>query len=132
MSEKLLNGKGILLTGSAEDENIVGSYYERIRFIDVMMCRRKWWNFIARKYTQEELDSIIEDYNDGDGLTPKELGDKYNRNPSSIIHKLQDIGIYKNSNHRFTKEDIEFLREHYPNDEWDIIMKLKYLVQLNP
>ena len=35
---------------------------------------------------------------------------------------MQDIGIYKNSHYRFTKEDIEFLQKHYPNDAWNVIM----------
>lgn len=86
------------------------------------MQKKRRENYITRRYTQEELEQIIIDYNDGNGLIPKELGEKYNRDPSSIIHKLQDIGIYKNSHYRFTKEDIEFLQKHYPNDAWNVIM----------
>lgn len=73
----------------------------------------------ARKFSKEELDAIIKDYNNG--MRPYELGEKYNRTPSSIIYKLKSIGIYKCVNYRFTKKDIEFLKIHYPNGDWDLI-----------
>ena len=51
---------------------------------------------MAKKvFTKEELDNIIKDYNNGNGLRPFELGKKYNRNASSISNKLKDLGIYK-------------------------------------
>lgn len=48
---------------------------------------------------------------------------KYNRNIASIIGKLQSIGIYKCVNHKFSKEDIDFLRENYPSGNWDKIFE---------
>lgn len=74
---------------------------------------------MAKRFTKEELDSIIEDYNNG--MIPKDLGIKYNRNPSSIIHKLSDMGIYKKIKYYYTDYDIEFLREHYPIGDFDAI-----------
>lgn len=37
-----------------------------------------------RFFTKEELDNIIKDYDNGNGLRPFELAKKYDRNPSSI------------------------------------------------
>ena len=45
------------------------------------------------RFTEEEVKSIVDDYNCG--MTPKELGEKYNRNSSSIIGKLKSIGVFK-------------------------------------
>lgn len=79
---------------------------------------------MAKKlFTKEELDNIIKDYDNGNGLRPFELGKKYNRNASSISNKLKDLGIYKYTIYRFTDDDIEFLREYYPKGDWDFIMK---------
>lgn len=79
---------------------------------------------MAKKlFTKEELDNIIKDYDNGNGLRPFELGKKYNRNASSISNKLKDLGIYKYTTYRFTDDDIEFLREYYPKGDWDFIMK---------
>ncbi|MDY2606528.1 MAG: hypothetical protein SOV90_01155 [Lachnospiraceae bacterium] len=73
----------------------------------------------ARKFTQDEVDNIIIDYTNG--LKPYELAKKYDRNSGTIIGKLQSLGIYKNSIYHFTKEDIEFLKIHYPNNDWEKI-----------
>lgn len=73
----------------------------------------------ARKFTQDEVDNIIIDYTNG--LKPYELAKKYDRNSGTIIGKLQSLGIYKNSIYHFTKEDIEFLKIHYPNNDWEEI-----------
>lgn len=79
---------------------------------------------MAKKlFTKEELDNIIKDYDNGNGLRPFELGKKYNRNASSISNKLKDLGIYKYTTYRFTDDDIEFLREYYPKGDWNFIMK---------
>lgn len=48
-----------------------------------------------RFFTKEELDNIIKDYDNGNGLRPFELAKKYDRNPSSISNKLKDLGLYK-------------------------------------
>lgn len=79
---------------------------------------------MAKKlFTKEELDNIIKDYDNGNGLRPFELAKKYNRNPSSISNKLKDLGIYKYSTYRFTDKDIDFLKEYYPSGDWGFIMK---------
>ena len=74
---------------------------------------------MARRFTKEELDSIIEDYNNG--MIPKDLGEKYGRNPSSIIHKLKDMDIYHNTKYYYTDDDINFIKEHYPIGDFESI-----------
>ena len=76
-----------------------------------------------RFFTKEELDNIIKDYDNGNGLRPFELAKKYDRNPSSISNKLKDLGLYKYTNYRFTKEDIQFIKDYYPDGDWDFIME---------
>lgn len=76
---------------------------------------------MARRFTEEELSSVISDYNNG--MTPKELAEKYNRNSGTIIGKLKSIGVYKNTKHRFTDDDIEILRRYYPKGDFDSIFK---------
>ena len=67
-----------------------------------------------RFFTKEELDNIIKDYDNGNGLRPFELAKKYDRNPSSISNKLKDLGLYKYTTYRFTEEDVQFLKDYYP------------------
>ncbi len=74
---------------------------------------------MAKRFSNEELQSIISDYQKG--LKPFELSQKYNRNSSSIINKLKSLNIYRNSNYRFTQDDILFLKRHYPAGDWDAI-----------
>ena len=76
-----------------------------------------------RFFTKEELDNIIKDYDNGNGLRPFELAKKYDRNPSSMSNKLKDLGLYKYTTYRFTAEDIQFLKDYYPYGDWDFIMK---------
>ena len=76
-----------------------------------------------RFFTKEELDNIIKDYDNGNGLRPFELAKKYDRNPSSISNKLKDLGLYKYTTYRFTEEDVQFLKDYYPYGDWDFIMK---------
>lgn len=73
------------------------------------------------KFTEEELQNIISDYKNG--MPPYKLAEKYKRDSGTIIGKLQRLGIYKNKNYRFTKEDIKFLKEHYPKGDFDSIFK---------
>ena len=78
---------------------------------------------MAKRFTETELNNIIKDYNNGNGLKPYQLAKKYDRLSGTIICKLKDLGIYKDSNYRFTNEDIEFLKKYYPSGDWDIIFK---------
>lgn len=73
------------------------------------------------KFTQEELDNLIKDYKNG--MTPKEMSIKYNRNSGTIIGKLKSLDIYKNTTYKFTKDDIEFLKIYYPLGDFDSIFK---------
>lgn len=74
----------------------------------------------GKKYEQEEIDNIINDYNNG--MRPKDLGIKYNRDASSIRFKLKSLGIYTNVMHEWTKEEIEFLKNSYATYDWDILL----------
>lgn len=47
-----------------------------------------------RRYTQNEIDNIITDYDNGNGLSYDELSQKYNRSPKAIASKLQSLHIY--------------------------------------
>lgn len=79
-----------------------------------------------RRFTEDEIKEIINDYKNG--MNPKDLGIKYERNSATIIGKLVKLGIYVNSNHHFTKEDIDFLKIYYPIGDWDnIFSKFKKL-----
>lgn len=75
----------------------------------------------SKKISEGELKNIILDYNSG--MKPFELAIKYNRNSSTIIGKLQLIGVYDNSNYRFTDDDIEFLKQYYTVGDWNAIHK---------
>lgn len=73
----------------------------------------------VNRFTDIELSNVIKDYNSG--MTPKDLGLKYNRNPSSIINKLKSIGLYVCKNYKYTEDDIDFLKDHYASSDWDLI-----------
>lgn len=75
---------------------------------------------MINKITDDEWGLIISDYKNG--LKPYQLAKKYNHGSLTIINKLCSLGLHKKK-HRYTKEDIEFLREHYPKGDWDIITK---------
>lgn len=74
-----------------------------------------------QRITQSILDNLIIDYQNG--MTPKQMSDKYTISAGTIISRLQSIGIYKNKNHRFTKDDLQYLQEHYPKDNIEDILK---------
>lgn len=76
---------------------------------------------MKRKFTEDELKSIIDDYNNG--MTPKDLSIKYNRSSGCIINKLKDKGIYKCKNVRFDKMDLPFIIEMYSNGNFEEIFK---------
>lgn len=73
-----------------------------------------------KHFNKDELNSIIKDYNNG--MIPKQLSEKYNRDPAVIITKLQSIGIYKNSKNRWNNEEIKFLADNYSDCPWDILL----------
>lgn len=61
--------------------------------------------------SQSELNSIIKDYTNG--MTPKELSIKYNRNDGYLIMKLKKLGIYKNTLLHLSKEQWDEVIELY-------------------
>lgn len=76
---------------------------------------------MAKRFTKEELDNIIEDYQNG--MTPKDLEIKYSRKSATIINKLSDIGVYKKKTRRISKEDIDFLKDNYPIGNYNAIFE---------
>ena len=74
-----------------------------------------------QRYTQSEITNIITDYNNGQGLSCEELGQKYNRSPKAIASKLQSLHIYQTNRHKWSEEDILFLKQHYPRGDWHLI-----------
>lgn len=73
---------------------------------------------MASNITKEEWDLIISDYKNG--LKPHQLEQKYKHGSLTIINKLVSLGLYS-KRYRFTDDDIEFLKDHYPNGDWDSI-----------
>jgi len=76
---------------------------------------------MKRKFTDEELESIITDYNNG--MIPRDLAIKYNRSSGCIINKLKDKGIYKCKNVRFNSMDLPFIIEMYSTGNFEEIFK---------
>lgn len=77
---------------------------------------------MANRFTKEELNAIVFDYNSG--MKPFELAKKYNRNSGTIIGKLQDIGVYNNTTVRLSEEDITQIATLYQNNDWDSIFNI--------
>lgn len=75
------------------------------------------------KYTKEEIDNIIRDYELG--MSPKEIGKKYHRSSKSIDDKLRRMGIIRRGVkvYEFTKDDMEFLKNEYPKRNWSAIIQ---------
>lgn len=77
---------------------------------------------MAKKFTEDELNSIIKDYQNG--MKPVELAKKYNRNSGTIIGKLQDLGVYNNVTIRLSQDDISQISELYQIGDWNKIFEL--------
>lgn len=73
----------------------------------------------AKRFSNEEINNIISDYQNG--MKPYELAKKYHRDAGTLIGKLQSLGIYKYTTHRFTDEEINLLRLYYPIGDWESI-----------
>lgn len=73
------------------------------------------------RFSQEDINSLIIDYKNG--MTLQELSKKYNRTSGSIINRLRASGVFVPTKYRFTKNDINYLKEHYPVDDIDSILK---------
>lgn len=76
---------------------------------------------MVRRFTKEELDSLIDDYKNG--MRPKELGEKYNRDSSTIIGKLQSLGIYANVLNHLKENEFNEVSNYYINGDWESIKK---------
>ena len=72
---------------------------------------------IARKFTQQEIQDIATDYKNGMSL--KELAEKYDRSDCVILGKLQSLNIYQSKTNRWTIDEIELLKKYYSNLDWE-------------
>ena len=75
-----------------------------------------------RSFSQEEINNIINDYYNG--MCPKDLGIKYNRNSSSIINKLKSLGEFNPSKQKWTKGEEQILIDNYSKVSIDNICKM--------
>lgn len=71
---------------------------------------------MPRKVTEEEIESIVNDYKNGYKTT--DIAKKYNRSISTILIKLKEKKVYNQVTHIYTDDDIKFLNEYYPKGNW--------------
>lgn len=69
---------------------------------------------------KECKEEIINDYVHGE--TIKTLSEKYDMRIPNLISNLQRSGVYHYANRKWTKEETEYLRKHYPVDSWDDLL----------
>lgn len=55
----------------------------------------------GRKWTEEEIDSVISDYKNG--MSCSKIGEKYGRPRVSIQAKLKQLGEFKSTANHFTQ-----------------------------
>lgn len=77
---------------------------------------------MPRRFTKEELENIVNDYNKGGSLI--ELSKKYDRKPEVILTKLRSIGIYEDKTNKWSNEEIEILKDNYSFLEWNELLEL--------
>lgn len=77
---------------------------------------------MPKRFTEEELKNIINDYKQGNRLC--DIAKKYDRKPEVILAKLQSIGIYENKTIRWNKEEIQILKDNYSTLNWNELLKL--------
>lgn len=74
---------------------------------------------MAKRFSDEELENLLKDYDSGNGLRPFELAKKYNRDSGTIIGKLKSVGVYKHTNYQLTDEDKRVIEKYYPLRDWE-------------
>lgn len=72
-------------------------------------------------FTNKDIENIKNDYIDG--ISISEIAKKYNTTYGTIANKLKKIGIFKYTNKRWSKDDIDFLKNNYSDTEWSIILQ---------
>lgn len=79
-------------------------------------------HFYVNELTNELKEKIINDYvNAQETITS--ISDKYLIKRDKIRNFLNKSGVYKGDDRGlFTNEDLEWLRIHYPSDDWSIIL----------
>ena len=91
-----------------------------------LTVRLKSNSLYFKKYdfiNDDELAIYIKEYNNGNGLTPKELSIKYNRGDTSIINALTKAGVYIQKKSYWTQEEIDILKKYYPIENISNVMK---------
>lgn len=78
-------------------------------------------HFYVNKVTDDLKESIISDYTE-DYMTITEISDKYLIKRDAVSHFLKKSVVYRGNDNGFQKDDIEYLRTHYPTDSWENIM----------
>lgn len=67
-----------------------------------------------------DLESAINDFN-GD-MRLIDIADKYRIDRNALYTTFKRRGLHKYDPVYFSKDDLEFIREHYPRDSWDVIL----------
>lgn len=75
---------------------------------------------MVKKYTNELLDKIKEDYLCG--IEIHDIAKKYNLSKENLTKKIKAMGIYRYKNRRWTDEEIKILRENYSIKSWDFLL----------
>ena len=89
-----------------------------------LMSDLKKNNLYFKKYefiSDSEAAIYIEEYKNG--MTPKDISIKYGRGDTSIIDTLQKAGIYKQTRKQWTDEEIDILKQYYPVEPVDDVIK---------
>lgn len=74
-----------------------------------------------RRFTEKEIKNIIIDYKNN--MTFNEMSIKYNRDSAVILMKLVELGIHTKKNRRWTKDEIEYLKNNYALTDWEEILE---------
>jgi hypothetical protein len=120
------------------DEQVLKDLYSngnKKEIIDKLIVKRSWSTIIKKAnlmglhifnsnntYHNKDYDGIKNDYLNGMSLI--DIAKKYNYNAdSAICGVLKKLNIIKRNN-RWTKQQIQILKDKYSYEEWDIIVEL--------
>jgi len=120
------------------DEQILIDLYpsgNKNEIINKLMIKRTWGMIIKKAnsmdlhilnsdgvYCDKNYDGIKKDYLDGIELN--DIAKKYGYNAGSAICNIVNKFNIEHKNDRWTKEQIDILKEKYPYEEWDTLVNL--------
>lgn len=84
------------------------------------IVKRNKCNLRSNKISIKESQEMIVAYKNG--LSIKELSNKFQRTSSTIIEKLIVLGVYRKCKHYYTIDDDNFIKEHYPSGNWEALL----------